>query len=74
MSKILLLATSMIGAAALAAIAGCSQPYQREISVYQLNPARPRPLNETYPGVRELQDAPSTDPALSNRNGIELRP
>jgi len=34
-----------------------------------------RPVGAEYPGTRELMDAPSNDPWLTNdRNGVELRP
>ena len=43
--------------------------------LYQLSSSLQTPLGAAYPGTRELMDAPSNDPALSNdHNGVELRP
>jgi hypothetical protein len=56
---------------------GCSPQFRSSSPppLYQLPLAQQVPIGSAYPGTRELMDAPSNDPALSNdRNGVELRP
>jgi hypothetical protein len=42
--------------------------------LYQSSVSSQTPIGSAYPGTRELMDAPSNDPAINNRNGVEQRP
>jgi hypothetical protein len=50
---------------------GCSRQFSPSAPPYPLPLALQAPLGSTYPGVRELMDAPSNDPAI---NDDEVRP
>jgi hypothetical protein len=55
---------------------GCWNQFPSPVPpLYQQFSSIQTPIGAMYPGMRELMDAPSNDPALNNdRNGVELRP
>jgi hypothetical protein len=55
---------------------GCWRQFPTPAPQLYQGSAQPQtPIGAAYPGMRELMNAPSNDPALSNdRNGVELRP
>jgi hypothetical protein len=70
---------AVVGICCLVAImesAGCWRQFSSSgPPLYGFSSALQTPLGAAYPGTRELMNAPSNDPALTNdRNGVELRP
>jgi hypothetical protein len=74
------LLSAALGACALLTIVqstGCWRQFPSSSAqpMYQFSSSLQTPIGASYPGTRELMNAPSNDPALDNdRNGVDLRP